>query len=340
MSPTVRSLAKRLRLSAATVSNALTGNGRIAESTRLRVQRAAEAAGYRHDPLTGSVMAKHRRRGDHTFQGVIAAVDIEEPFRKPHGPFHLELVRGARERAQQLGFSLELFVVGRGGLTMPRLDLILQSRGIYGLVVLPTWFAPDYSQLDWSRFAGTYTDYSIQHPALNCVCCDHYVSMVQTLQRLVGRGYRRPGVFLERGRDERLNHRWGAAFLAFQHSHPEIGRVPLLTLPELHRDAFMRWYRRYKPDVVISHFTAPLDWLEECGAPIPEVGYVCLNISYQERPTAGLDLQPHEIGGRATESVIAQLQRNERGLPKWPTVTTTPARWIDGPTVRSATKEE
>jgi DNA-binding LacI/PurR family transcriptional regulator len=334
MPVTVRSLAQSLRLSPATVSNALSGNGRIAESTRRRVKRAAAAVGYRHNPLAASVMAKHRRASGGTFQGVLAAVDVEEPVRKPHGAFHGELMRGARERALQLGFKLEPFVVGRAGLTMPRLDLILQSRGIYGIVVLPTWFEPDYSQLDWTRYAGTYTDYSIQHPALNCVCCDHYVSMIQTLHRLELRGYRRPGLFLEHGRDERLNHRWGAAFLAFQHNRPEIERVPLLVTPELQENLFKRWYRRYKPDVVISHFTAPLDWMEQCGARVPDVGYVCLNVLFQERTTAGLDLLPHEIGGRATESVIAQLQRNERGLPKWPTVTTTPARWVDGPTVR------
>ena len=42
---------------------------------------------------------------------------------------------------------------------MPRLDGILQSRAIHGLLLLPSWYAPDWSGLEWSRYAGVYTDY-------------------------------------------------------------------------------------------------------------------------------------------------------------------------------------
>ena len=337
MPATVRSLARSLRLSPATVSNALSGRGRIAPATRQRVQAAAAAAGYRHNPLAGRLMSELRRSCGSTFHGVLAAVDIEEPGREPHGAFHQELVRCAHARALELGFGLEQFVVGRDGLTMPRLDRILKSRGIHGLLLLPTWYTPDYSQLDWSRYAGVYTDYNIQQPALHCVCCNHYRSMLEILERLMARGYRRPGLFLEEHRNERLQHRWGAAFLAFQHSHPDIERVPLHIAPEIREEAFTPWFRRFKPDVVISHFTAPLDWMENCGALVPaKHGYVCLNLLFKGRPSAGLDLQPGELGARATELLIAQLQRNERGLPKWPTVTTSPARWVEGPTVRAA----
>jgi len=151
MPATVRTLARSLRLSPATVSNALSGHGRIAPATEQRVRKAAAAAGYRHNPLAGSLMSEHRRSQGSAFRGVLAAVDVEEPGREPHGLFHQELVRGARLRAKELGFDVEQFVVGRGGLTMPRLDFILKSRGIHGVVLLPTWFTPDYSQLDWSR---------------------------------------------------------------------------------------------------------------------------------------------------------------------------------------------
>ena len=336
MPATVRSLARSLRLSPATVSNALSGHGRIAPATEQRVRKAAAAAGYRHNPLAGSLMSEHRRSRGSAFRGVLAAVDVDEPSREPHGLFHQELVRGARSRALELGFKLEQFVVGRAGLTMPRLDVILKSRGIHGIVLLPAWYTPDYSQLDWPRYAGVYTDYNIRQPALHCVCCNHYRSMMETLERLAARGYRRPGLFLEQGRNERLQHRWGAAFLAFQHSQPGLEPVPLKIATDIRPEAFVPWFRRYKPDVVISHFTVPLDWMENCGARVPaQHGYVCLNLLFKARACAGLDQQPRELGTRAAELVIAQLQRNERGLPKWPTVTTTPARWVDGPTLRA-----
>ncbi len=39
-------------------------------------------------------------------------------------------------------------------------------------------------------------------------------------------------------------------------------------------------------------------------------------------------------GGRAVELLIAPLQRNEVGVPEWPTTTTIAARWVEGPTLR------
>ena len=102
-------------------------------------------------------------------------------------------------------------------------------------------------------------------------------------------------------------------------------------------EEFVRWFRRYKPDVVLGHNTAAIEWMESCGAEVPGThGFVSLNVMMKSRPCAGLDLQPRTLGARATELLIAQLQRNETGIPEWPSTTTIPASWVDGPTVRSA----
>ena len=216
--PTVRSLARTLGLSHTTVSDALRGKGRVDPATAARVQKAARDAGYQRNPLAAAVMSELRRSRGATFRGVLAAVDLAEPDRAPHGVFHRELVFGARERAVDLGFKLEEFLVGSGGMTATRLDSILQSRGIHGVLLLPSWYAPDWSELDWSRYAAVYTDYVIERPPLHCVCCNHYRSMAALLLRLKERGYTRPGLFLERGRDERTQRRFSAAFRSFQES--------------------------------------------------------------------------------------------------------------------------
>lgn len=335
MSSTVRSIARSLRLSAATVSNALNNRGRVSPATLRRVREAAAAAGYRHNPLAGSLMSELRRSRGATFHGVIAAVDISEPDRGPRGAFHEELIGGAKARAYELGFKVEPFVVGVGNVTIARLDSILQSRGIHGIMLLPAWHPPDYSALDWSRYAGVYTDYEIQKPTLHCVCCNHYQSMLEVLEQVTARGYRRPGFFLERRRDERLQHLWSAAFLSFQHQNPALKQLPLAVVSQFRRETFVAWFREHQPDVVISHHTDPMGWMESCGARIPEThGYVCLNLIQKARPAAGLDQQPRQLGGRAVESVIAQLQRNEMGAPPSRTTLTVSAIWREGPTLR------
>ncbi|MBL9202049.1 MAG: LacI family DNA-binding transcriptional regulator [Opitutaceae bacterium] len=338
--PTLRSLAKDLGLSRTTVSDALRGSPRVDPATAKRVKQAASDAGYRRNPLAGALMSELRRSRGTAFRGVVAAVDFHEPERPPSAArFHAELVTGAEARAAELGFKVERFPVGVSGVTVPRLDSILQSRGINGLLLLPAWSDPDLSALDWTRFAGVYTDYIIERPALHSVCSDHYRSMLAALQRLQARGYRRPGLQLQRHHDERLQFRWGAAFRAFQETHRDIDRVPPLIVDQFTQEGFAKWFRRHEPDVVLSHASETIGWMEQCGARVPAThGFLCLNVLTSSHPCAGLDLQPRLLGKCAVELLIAQLQRNECGIPEWPFATTIPARWVEGPTLRKSAR--
>lgn len=334
--PTLRSLARDLGLSRTTVSDALRGSPRVDPRTAERVRKAAESAGYRRNPLAGALMSELRRSRGSSFRGVIASVDFTEPDRPREGlPYHRELTEGMSVRAGELGFKLERFNVGVGELTVSRLDSILHTRGIGGLALLPAWSEPDLSALDWSRLAGVYTDYIIERPNLHTVCSDQYRSLLAALHRLGEMGYRRPGLLLQRHQDERLQFRWSAAFRTFQENSSAGAKVPPLIVERHDRAAFARWFRDYKPDVVLGHHCEAIGWMEACGAKVPAThGFVCLNIHMKSRPCAGLDLQPRILGRRAVELLIAQLQRNETGVPEWPSTTTIAARWSDGPTVR------
>ena len=338
--PTVRTLAAALGLSRTTVSEALRGSACVRPDTAARIRAAAEAAGYRPNPLVGAVMSEVRRSRNQMFRGVIAAVDLDEAERPPAGArFHAALTAGAQKRAGELGFKLETFLVGRKGVTLPRLDTILQSRGIQGVLLLPSWATPDFTKLDWSHYAGIYADYAIEHPALHAVCSDHHRSLMLALAQLRTLGYRRPGIVLQKHQDERLQHRWEGAFTAYQRNHPEIGTVPPLIVPELNEAAFTKWFRNYDPDVVLGHSPEIISWMNAAGARVPKThGYFCLNVTMADRPCAGLDLHPHALGARGIELLIAQLQRNERGIPQPASTTMIPGHWVDGPTLRTTTQ--
>jgi LacI family transcriptional regulator len=332
----VRALARTLGVSPSTVSDALTGKGRVSQSTAARVREAAAAAGYRVNPLTATVLAEIRRKRGSGLRGTIATIDLQESEHWPHGRFPTELVAGARQRAAEMGFSIAEFLVGPQVLPQSRLERILRARGIHGIIVLPSWFQPDLSGIDWSQFAGLYTDYVTARPALHSVSPDHYGSMLALLRLLVSRGYRRPGLMLQRGRDERIQHRQRAAFEAFQHVDSHIEPVPALITPDdPTRAEFVPWCREHQPDVVLGHFIEALDWLDAEYRSHLKPGFVLLNIiEANGRACAGLDLQPRTLGARAAELVVAQILRNERGIPEWPSRTTVEARWVEGPTVR------
>ena len=334
--PTVRSLARELGLSPTTVSEALRGSARVNAGTVRRVQDAARRAGYRRNPLAGSVMAELRRSRTATIHGTIALVDSLELRRpQPKSRFRQEQIRGIGERAAELGFQVDVFTVGQNGLTVTRLAAILHTRGILGALLLPVWDEPDFRPLPWKELAGVYLDYSIVQPPLNCVCCDHTRSMHLLLRQLQERGYRRPGLFVHRHRNTRLHHCWEGAFRTFVAHTPGLEAVEPLAGDETSREAFLRWLQAERPDVVIGHDPVVIKWIQEAGRRVPaDCGFASLNLHLHATPCAGLDQQQALLAHRAVELVVAQLHRNERGAPTTPAMTSLPARWVDGPTVR------
>jgi LacI family transcriptional regulator len=243
-------------------------------------------------------------------------------------------LQGARDRSRELGFKLEHFVIGQSKLSVQRLNTILRSRGIRGVLIMPAWHQPDFSQLDWPGLTGIYADYLMDLPGLSTVCPDHPRGMGLAMHRLQELGFRRPGLVLLQQESTRLHHRWLAAFLAHLHQHPELKAVEPLILPEMNADAFKRWFRKQRPDVVVGHRAEMVDWMTQCGARVPQThGFCCLNIGLNARSCAGLDQRPYHVGVRAIELVISQIHQNVYGIPELPSNTTVPMQWVDGPTL-------
>lgn len=334
---TIRSLAAKLGLSRTTVSEALRGVPRVSAETIARVRAAATEAKYRSNPLAAALMSQMRRSTGQTFRGVLALVEVEGDGRPAYATQFPDRLRiAAKQRARELGFGAERLAVSPLGVSVKRLDGILKARGIHGVILLPCWGEPDFVDLDWGNYAGIYADYSIHHPPLNTVCPDHHRNMVEALERVRAAGYRRPGLVLSKHIDERLQHRWEAAFLVMQSHHFNPRPVaPLWSKDTVVEEVeFRAWFRRFNPDVVICHWSCVIPWMEAEGARVPEThGFVCLNQLMAEVPCAGIDLQPDMIGRRSAEAVIANLQQNEFGVPSTSAVLSVAGKWVDGPTL-------
>jgi len=338
--PTIRQLAAALRVSRTTVSEALRGLPRVNAQTRARVNAAARAAGYRTNPLASSILSEIRRTRLATFHGVLAAVSMDEPGRPNfEGPFWKDMLQGATNRAAEMGFAIERFIVGQHGLSVHRLDTVLQTRGVHGVIIMPAWRKPDFTQMSWTNYTGVYADYLIERPALHSVCPDHPRAMMAAMERLDALGFRRPGLVHLQQESARLQHHWVAAFLAYVNLNPRMAVVPPLLLQEMAAEPFERWFREYRPDVVLGHRAEMIGWMTGCGARVPEThGFCCLNVHMNTIPCAGIDQQPYQIGVRCTETVISQLYRNEFGIPEHPCNTSVPSRWVDGPTLPTKTR--
>lgn len=334
----VRELARVLGISHTTVSDALRDNPRVSPKTRRRVQEAAREFGYQYNPLAGSIMSEIRRSSVGSFRGVVAIVDLESnkqrsPFSKA---YHDELLSGAGEAAAKLGYRVDHLVLGNEKISINRLNGILKSRGINGVLFLPVEGRPNLTDFDWEHLTGVYLDYLIDDPAINSVSPDHFRSMTIALQELINLGYRRPGLVLREAHDRRLLFRWEAAFSSYWGHHTDYEVLAPLVTGDLTRDQFIDWFQANDPDVVMCHQPEVLNWMKEIGCQVPQThGFCSLNLTFSGVQAAGLDLMPRTGGKRGMESLIAQIQRNEYGIPDVPTTGTYTAQWRDGSTLRN-----
>lgn len=333
----VRALAQELGISHTTVSDALRDNPRVNEKTRKRVQEAAKDLGYEYNPLAGAIMSEIRKSTVGAFRGVVAIVDLDMATRRSEGAtiYHGEILKGAKAAAGRLGFKVDHFILGDEHISVSRLNSILESRGIRGVMLLPVLGKPSVSKLNWDKLTGIYTDYLIDDPPLHSVCPDHFRSMVVAMVEVLKLGYKRPGLVLHEAHDRRLLFRWEAAFSSYLSHRMQMDPSKPLITNDLTRERFIEWFDRIQPDVVLCHRPEVVDWMKEHGCEVPGThGFCCLNLISANINASGLDLLPRLCGTRAMETLIAQLHRNECGVPDIPSTVTYPAEWRHGQTLR------
>ena len=337
--PSIRSLARELGLSVATVSEALRDSPAVKAETKSRVVEAANAAGYHRNPLLGATFSALRQGRHQGYSGTLALVDYSPDGSTQLMLFHREVVRGAETRAHELGFRTELLWVGRTApaLSVARLNSVLRARGIPGVIFLPFHQRQDLSNFNLGELATVSMDHRLINPRLHTIQPDHYLSIRSVVDTLTGRGYQRIGLCLEARKDERVDHKWSSGFHSFYRLKERKMEVPPLITNTLDRKTVLAWFRRHKPDLIISHEQNIVAWLEGLGLSVPEdIGFFRINITERSKPCAGLDLMPEQLGATAVETVVGMLHRREQGPPRFPNSISIDARFTDGPTLRPA----
>lgn len=328
---TLKEVAARSGLSLATVSYALRGHAKIPPETRLQVRAVADALGYRPNPRISSLMAHIRRARGPSAGERIAFVWVHTTRHEAHeDAFLQEVVAGARQRAEQLGYRIEEFWTEEPGMTDRRLSSILRSRGITGVVFSPVMHEVTVTlDFEWNAFACAVIGHARWNPELHHAGHHHYHAMHATLEELRGLGFRRPAVILNPEVNERGRRAWQAAFLAF---HPLPSKAPDLLLADSPPNGatLRRWLAHRQPDVLILHRSRMIRqieaWLPATGAP-----QLCaLHWSNDLGDMPGIDQRFDLVAANAVDLVVSQLIANEAGVPEVPRVTLFPGQWIPG----------
>ena len=122
---------------------------------------------------------------------------------------------------------------------------------------------------------------------------------------------------------------------AHRHYLLRLKHLPPFVSADWSERTFNRWFKRHRPDAVVSSTTEPLQWLRAAGLRVPgDVGFASLFLAHAARGCSGFDQNFEQIAAAAVDAVIAQLHRNERGVPKSPQVVLVEGDWVPGRTVR------
>ena len=301
----------------------------------------ARTCGYHRNQLVSGLMSQVRAaRTDH-FIGNLAIVHVPSREQPELLPMQQRIISGAEQRARDLGFHLSVFTLREGEKAAATLARVFRARGIIGVIFLQSGANQTSAVFPSADFAVVQVDHDSPLPLQHTISLDHHLTLIGALTRLHGLGYRQIGLFIERHKDDRLMNKWSAAFRSFQENQSGIGHVPVLKVDKLDRATFMTWCELHSPDLVVGHVDQVLPWLKRAGRDIPEqMGFFNLNWNERTHPCAGLELRPEMHGSVAVETLAAQAQRSERGLPVDPRTVMFNGLWVDGPTVRQANADQ
>lgn len=331
---TLQNIADKARVSRMSVSRALRGDHGVSPKTRAKILQIAESVGYRPNPLVSTLMAtlRAKRVRPSAETGTVLAYVVRADSQ---AEARMEYFPGAAEAAEAQGYRLEPFLVGKAGLPPARLDQVLLSRNICGLVIAPLPEGHGHFDLEWSRFYTVAIEYTFDSPAFDRVVHDTYAGMRLILGRCRQNGFSRVGlVFAENAweRTEGLNE---AAFWLEQKSTGDFAAIPPLCLPEPYdEERLARWFERHALQAIVTSgmLAGPLEaFLRRRRIAFPDKISIA-NVNTLDERNSGIGQDRRLIGMTAVQLVVDKIRRNDRGVPAKAVTVMLPGAWVPGVT--------
>lgn len=331
----LRQIAAAAGLSRTAVSLALRNSPEVSEATRKRVQRIASELGWRQDARLSLAMAQMRMTRLPRERLVLSWLN-DWPKREigALNVWQQRMYQGAKARAEELGFNLEVFWCREPGMTRRRIGTVLYTRGVAGLLV-PAIPTDDlyHLTLPWRHFACVAANTSMWRPDIHRICAHHMRNVGEAIRALRRLGYRRIGFVISEEEDSRTMQMPFSAFLRYNETVPANFRVAPLRLEQWLKTPVRKWWNRWKPDAILMQEPEGLEFLDDCGIACPaEAAFACLNARRDQSRVAGSDQRADLIGSAAIDMLAAQIHRNETGVPAAPRLVLIRGEWVPGKT--------
>ena len=328
---TQRDVAKALGISHSSVSLALRNSPKITVARREIIQKKAEEMGYR--PNSAATALAHYKQSSAVppVRAALAWFNFWSPPEKfrSYSEF-AHYWKGATAAAEKLGYHLEEFT--RDPQISPsRLENILLTRGIRGILLPPHPSTPEWGAFNWEQFSIVRYGRSVQAPKVHMVAADHVANTLLAVNEIRARGYQRIGFVTGNARER--GHLFEAGFLMAQRFMDESLRLPIFNLvgdPRSHLTDLRRWLKREKPEAILTDMIELSDLLKQAGCRVPEDVAIAATSVLDATVDAGIYQNPEEIGRIGVLLAASLITDNDGGIPKFPRQTLVEGFWVDG----------
>jgi DNA-binding LacI/PurR family transcriptional regulator len=342
---TLRDIAQKAGVSHVTVSRALRNDPSISAERRKEVKALAEEMGYRPDPCLAALVAYRFANQSHKVHSALAWINHwDQPEKlRAHREFD-SYWRGAEGAAERFGYHLDDLRWTRD-FSARRFEKILLTRNVRGLLIPPHSMTPDWGDFDWSKFSVVRFGLSVRTPDSHLVTSDQLRATVMAIRKISSCGYQRIGMVVLTDLDANIGGNYTGGFFAAQKlfklntalslllTKQDVGQVegewPPSTTPKL-KQLIQSWLEKHQPDAVLTTDARVPAVIRELGYRIPQ-DIAVASTSISDIPVdAGINQNGEKIGRVAVETLVSQINLNERGEPVAPCRILVESSWQDG----------
>lgn len=334
----MKDVAKAAGVHQTTVSLALRNHPSLPPNTRERIQRLANEMGYRPDPALSALVAYRQATKNQPSEQVIAwIVNVKNPKRINGAHVHRALMAGAKERASELGYKLDVFWLGSEYKDAKSLNRVLKARGIQGVIFGAFDYFDEPFELDWDFFSCIKVNQLPESLPLDSVLCDQIDAVGQAIDELKRIGIERIGIAVSEFEEIHNRFTYAAGF----HTHRrEIAAENWITpyyfqhsanYTEDVLPATLDWARENKIQALISNWNN----MEDVAFKLNEEGQDCrflpLDADEHTIRNGGINQDHHENGRRAVDMTVGQIKTFRRGTESSPCTTLVAPKLIPVP---------
>ncbi len=306
-----------------TVSRVIRGTGSASANAREAIEASAEELGYQHNPEVTRLMSLMRSGKRDQYVETLGLVWFVSPQQRKQHELLVKLEQGMEARAEKLGFRLDPMEFRDYRKQPRRLFDVLYHRGVRGVILTPILGAGARALRDldapWDDFAWVAFGNTHDNQEFHRVGHHHFFGMELALQHLSRLGHTRPALYISDSLSYTVHHAYTGSFFA---NHPLGAEAAVdMKIPSgLDLGEMAGWCRRHQADVILSPHCEALSRLR--GLPT----LVSLHVKKEPR-ISGIDQQNHTLGTYAVDMLVAQLHRDERGLPAEPKLMMNKGSW-------------